>query len=327
MSPEPDSTHADTTAGSDGHELVAVGAATVDRTYEVTNLPEPDGGAFAHSVSDSFGGVGANVATGAARLGRAAGLLARLGEDGFGDRVEADLDAGPLDTSLVRRRPGTTTHCIIPRGPAGDRMIITAGDSTTRLRLDEDDRTALRAADAVFATAYVPDPVTTELIALAEEPDGPAFVFDLSGPVAELKDRGTERETIDRAVRAADLFVVGELAAESYLDRPATMAVDALRERGCRRGAVTFGEAGSTVFDGEETTAIDAFDVDVVDTTGAGDAFVAALIDRWLLGEADPAMAGEFAAAAAALNCSAQGARGGLADRETVRAFLSEHGR
>lgn len=324
MSPEPASTRADTTAGSDAPELVAVGAATIDRTYEVTNLPEPDGGAFAHSVSESFGGVGANVATGTARLGRETWLLARLGEDEFADRVEANLDAGPLDASLVRRRPGTTTHCIIPRGPAGDRMIITAGDSTKRLRLEEDDREVLRAADAVFATAYVPDPVTSELVDLAEEPGGPAFVFDLSGPVEELKDRGTERETIDRAVRAADLFVVGEVAAESYLDRPAAGAVDALRDRGCRRGAVTFGESGSTLFDGDETTEIDAFDVDAVDTTGAGDAFVAALIDRWLLGEDDPAMAGEFAAAAAALNCTDQGARGGLADTETVRAFLAE---
>jgi ribokinase/sulfofructose kinase len=321
MSPEREGPR-DSTAVSGGLELVSVGAATVDRTYEVTNLPELDGGAFAHAVSDSFGGVGANVATGAARLGRRTGLLARLGEDEFADRIEADLENGPVDTSLVRRRPGTSTHCIIPRGPTGDRMIITAGDSAKQLRLDEDDRATLRAADAVFATAYVPDPVTAELIELAEKRDGPAFVFDLSGPVEELKDRGTEPETITRALGAADLFVVGEVAAESYLDVPATEAVDALRERGCRRGAVTFGEAGSTLFDGEETTEVDAFEVEAVDTTGAGDAFVAALIDRWLLGDDDAATAGEFAAAAAALNCTAEGARGGVATSDRVQSFV-----
>jgi hypothetical protein len=43
MSPESDPTHIDTTAGSDDRALVAVGVATVDRTDEVTNLPEPDG--------------------------------------------------------------------------------------------------------------------------------------------------------------------------------------------------------------------------------------------------------------------------------------------
>lgn len=324
MSPESDGTTADSPAERGDVELISVGAATVDRTYEVTNLPEPDGGAFAHTVSDSFGGVGANVATGAARLGRQTGLLARLGADEFADRVEADLESGPVDAGLVRRRPGTTTHCIIPRGPAGDRMIITAGDSTKRLRLDADDRSALRNADAVFATAYVPDPVTATLVELAEEPDGPDFVFDLSGPVEELEDRGTEPETIDRAVRAADLFVVGEVAAEAYLDVSVADAVDALRERGCHRGAVTFGESGSTLFDGDGTTEVDAFDVEPVDTTGAGDAFVAALIDRWLLGDDDAATAGEFAAAAAALNCTAEGARGGLADTRAVRSFTAD---
>lgn len=305
-------------------EIVCIGAATVDRAYEVTNLPEPDGGAFAHSVSESFGGVGANVATGVAKLGRDTQLLAQLGDDEFADRVEENLENGPVDASLVRRRPGTTTHCIIPRDPDGDRMIITAGDSTKRLRLDESDRGRLREADAVFATAYVPDQVASTLIDLAQEPDSPAFVFDLSGAVEELTDRGTERETIDRAVAAADLFVVGEVAAESYLDCPATEAVDALRERDCSRGAVTFGEDGATLFTETEETHVDAFAVETVDTTGAGDAFVAGLVDRWLLGDDSAAEAGRFAAAAAALNCGAEGARGGLASAEAVRAFLDE---
>ena len=307
-------------------DVVSVGAATVDRSYEVTNLPEPDGGAYAHTVSESFGGVGANVATGLAKLGRHTRLLARLGEGELADRVEQDLANGPVDDTLVRRRPGTTTHCIIPRGPDGDRMIITAGDSTKRLRLDDEDRDRLREADVVFATAYAPDQVTATLVELAQEPDGPAFAFDLSGPIEELEGRGTTRETIDRAVEAAALFVVGEVAAESYLDRPATEAVDALRDRGCSRGAVTFGENGATLFTENEETHVDAFAVDTADTTGAGDAYVAGLVDRWLLGDDAVEEAGRFAAAAAALNCEADGARGGLADAEAVRSFLAEHG-
>lgn len=314
MSPEPGADHAP--------EVVAVGAATVDRTYEVTNLPEPDGGAFAHSVSESFGGVGANVATGLARLGRETSLLARLGEDEFADRIEADLESGPVRTEFVRRGPGTSTHCIIPRGPAGERMILTAGHSAKRLRLDDADREAVRNADAVFATAYVPDPVTQDLLDISEAPEGPAFVFDLSGPIEELADRGTERETVDRVVETADLLTVGEVAAASYLDSPGA-AVDELRERGCTRGAVTHGEAGATLFDAEGETDIDAFDVETVDTTGAGDAFVAALTDRWVLADDPPETAGRFAAVAAALNCRAEGARGGIADAEEIRRFLA----
>lgn len=319
--------------GGAGPEVVSVGAAAVDRTYEVTNLPEPDGGAFARSVTESFGGVGANVATGLAELGRDAALLARVGEDGMADSVLEALDAGPVDASLVRRRPGVTTHCIIPRDPAGDRMILTAGDSTARLRIREGDRPVLAAADVVFTTAYAPDPVTSDLLDVASAPEGPALAFDLSGSIEELRGRGTGPGTIDRAVGEADLFVAGEVAATDYLDCDAADAVAELRARGCSRGAITFGEDGAELFEsdgvaggsapgGDEGTHVPAFDVDVSDTTGAGDAFVAALIDRWLLGDDDAATAGRFAAAAAALNCRTEGARGGLATTAAVREFL-----
>jgi sugar/nucleoside kinase (ribokinase family) len=305
-------------------DVVTVGAAALDRTYEVTNLPEPDGGAYAHSVSESFGGVGANVATGLAKLGRDTALLARVGEDSMADSVLADLKAGPVDHRLVRRRPGVTTHCIIPCDPAGDRMILTAGDSTARLRIREADRPTLDAADVVFTTAYSPDPVTNDLLDIAADPDGPAFAFDLSGPLEELRGRGTRPETIARAIEESTLLVVGEVAATAYLDCDPGDTVDELRGRGCSRGAVTFGERGATLFDGDDVVDVPAFDVETTDTTGAGDAFVASLVDRWLLGDDDPATAGRFAAAAAALNCRADGARGGLATGAEVRTFLAE---
>ncbi|QKY19008.1 carbohydrate kinase family protein [Halolamina sp. CBA1230] len=314
---------ADSPDSAPSPDVVAVGAATVDRFHDVTNLPTPDGGAFAREVTERFGGVGANVATGLARLGRDTALLGRLGNDDVGDRVLADLEAGPVSTALIRRGPGTTTHCVILRGPEGERMIVTAGDSTVRLRLDDTDRTVLRAADVVFVTAYAPDPVTREIVDIAAEPDGPALAFDLSGAIEELRGRGTERPTIDRVVEVAELFVTAEVAAESYLDCPADEAVDALRDRGCSRGAVTFGTEGATLFDGDDRTQVPAFDVDPTDTTGAGDAFTAALAERWLLGDAEAEQAGRFAAAASALNCRAEGARGGLADQEAVRAFLA----
>ena len=305
-------------------EVVAVGGATLDRFYDVTNLPEPDGGAYARDVTERFGGVGANVAAGFAVLDRETALLARLGDGDIGDRVLADLEAGPIETELIQRGPGTTTHCIIARGPDGERMIVTAGNSTVQLELPDAARDAVRDAGALFVSAYAPDNVAAELVEIAAEPDGPALVFDLSGPVEELHDRGTEPPTIDRAVEVADLFVTGEVAAESYLDCPAEEAVDALREGGCSRGAVTFGPEGATLFAGDERTEVQAFDVDTADTTGAGDTFTAALAERWLLGDADAERAGRFAAAAAALNCRAEGARGGLPDREMVEAFLAE---
>lgn len=309
---------------TDTPEVVTVGAATVDRTYALTNLPEPDGGAYARDVVERPGGVGANVAVGCARLGRDAGLVARLGDDDLAERVESDLAESPVDTVRVRSRPGTSTHCLILRDGSGERMIVTAGDSTRLLRLDDADRAYLRGADAVFVTAYVPDAVTAELADLAREPGFPPLAFDLAGPLAELADRGTEPETVDRMAAVADLFVVGEVAAESHLEVGVGEAPAALRERGVDRGAVTRGDAGATLFDGDDEVHVPAFDVDVVDATGAGDAFVAGLLDAWVLGDADLVRAGRWAAAIAGLNCGADGARGGMPDRDAVLEFLDD---
>lgn len=306
-----------------GPEVVCLGAATVDRTYAVSNLPERDGGAYADDVAEFPGGVGANVAHALAHFGRDAGLIARLGEDDLGDRVAADLAGGPVDDERVRRGPGTSTHCVVLRGPSGDRMIVTAGDSTVRLRLDEDDLGYCRGADAVFLTAYVPDAVTRAVVDAAADPDFPPVAFDLSGPVPELRDRGTEPETIEAVCEIAALFVANEVAAESFLGVPAADAADELRRLGVTRAAVTAGEVGATLVDGDVTRDVPAFDVDVVDATGAGDAFNAALVDRWLLAGEDPAVAGRFAAATAALNCTGSGARGGLPTTDAVRSFLA----
>ena len=303
--------------------VVAVGAATLDRTYAVTNLPEADGGAYARAVTDHHGGVGANVAVGCARLGRETGLLARLGPDDVGDRVAADIDASPVDDARVRVAPGTTTHCVILRDDAGERTIVTAGDSTRRLRLDDRDEAYLRGADAVFVTAYVPDAVAARLADLAADPSFPPLAVDLSGPLAELRDRGTEPATLDRLCRVASLFVAGTVAAESYLDRPVAEAPATLRDRGVDRGAVTRGADGATLFTAEKELSVPAFDVSVTDTTGAGDAFTAGLLDRWLLDGADPRAAGRWAAASAALNCRAAGARGSLPTAADVRSFLA----
>ena len=65
-----------------------------------------------------------------------------------------------------------------------------------------------------------------------------------------------------------------------------------------------------------------AFDVDVVDTTGAGDAFVSGLIHRWLLSDDPIEDAGRFGAAAGGYNCTEEGARGGMVGEERLEGFL-----
>lgn len=307
---------------ADAPELVTVGGAMVDHYYTLSNLPEPDGGAFIRESREGVGGVAANVASAAAALGREAGIVTRLGDDERADTVERDLREHGIDTRRVRRGTEASTYSLVFRA-GGERMVITGGRSCAALELRADDEPYLSDAGVVAATAYVPERAAAPLVDLRESGELAALSFDLSGPLAELEGRGVTPETIDRAVAACDLFIVGEVALAAYLDHhDADDPVAFLREQGVERAALTRGSEGATLLTPDGSVEIPAFDVDVVDPTGAGDAFHAALADAWLLDGKPPREAGRFAAAVAALNCTGDGARGGLPSREAVAALL-----
>ncbi|MDB2225202.1 carbohydrate kinase family protein [Halorubrum ezzemoulense] len=352
--------------GSGGSPAVlCVGAAAIDEWYAVSNLPEPDGGAFAREVTSAFGGVGANVAVALDRLGRDAGLVSRVGDDEYGRRALEYLGETGVDGTHVAVGDDAHTRSLILRDPDGERAIVTAGESFRGLRLDGDALAAMADADAVFLTAYTPDSVARRALdrvrSLREAAesgesgsDPPALVFDLSGSVEELVGRGTEPATVYRFLHEADLFVADGVAAPAFfgsadaaVKRVAsahTRAAESApspgpesRSRGgptWPRAVLTHGADGMTAIAGGEVSEFDAFDVETVDATGAGDAFTAGLIDRWIAGapagpsaDRDGVAGGvRFAAAIAAINCTSRFTQPGLPTRSEVEAFLADRG-
>lgn len=304
-------------------EVVAVGSALLDEQYLLSNLPEPDGGAYVREESTAFGGVAANVAVALSRLGRSTGVIVRLGNDDAADAVAADLREEGVAIDRVRRSERErSTYCKVFRDPDGDRMIVTGGGAAKHLTLEAADEPYLRSADVVFANGFCPDRVTRRLGALAADGDV-RLAFDLASPLEALGGRGTERETIDALLDSLALFVANDASTESYLGVRGREAAEALRSRGVRRGAVTRGERGAILWDDEGLLEVPALEVDVVDTTGAGDAFVSGLIHRWLLEDESAARAGRFAAAAAGHNCTERSARGGMVDEARIEAVVN----
>ena len=332
---DPSDPHADDSSRSRSRpdptrlDAVAVGSAVEDRVYALTNLPEPDGGAFVREETTAVGGVAANVAAALTRLGRATGVVSRVGDDEAADLILADLRERGVDARRVRRgeTDERTSYSLILRDPDGERMIVAGGESVPNLRLADADREYVRRAGLAFTSAYAPDPVVSALVeakARAGDDGGfPPLVFDLAGPLSELEDRATRPGTLDALLPVCDCFVANEVSARSYLGEAPRAAVETLREREVRRAAVTRGTDGALLLtDDGEIIDIPAFAVETVDTTGAGDAFTAGLIHGWLLGERSPEEAGRFAAATAALNCTAANARGGLPTEADVLEFL-----
>ncbi|MDQ2055661.1 carbohydrate kinase family protein [Halobellus sp. H-GB7] len=304
-------------------DVVTVGSAVLDHIYSVSNLPEPDGGAFVREHTTDVGGVAANVAAGLVEFGNRTGIVTRVGADAAAE-IEDDLQARDLDCTRVRSGPEESSYTLILRGPDGDRMIVADGQSVPNLRLDEDDIEYVSDASVVFTSAYAPDEVVSRLVRARERGEISALVFDLAGPLAELEGRGTAPATIDHLLSVVDLFVVGTVAARSYFGSGAEETIAALAQKNVSRAAVTQGAKGALLLDGDTVTEVPAFDVDVADTTGAGDAFTAGLIHTWVLDDDSAREAGRFAAATAALNCTTTGARDILPPESDVRAFLDD---
>ncbi len=305
-------------------EVVAVGSALLDEQYLVTNLPEPDGGAYVTEESEAFGGVAANVAVALSRLGRTTGIVVRLGNDDTADAVVKNLREEGVAIDRVRQSEvERSTYCKVFRDPDGRRMIVTGGGAAKQLTLNADDGEYLRSAEIVFTNGFCPDRVTRKLCELAADGDI-RLAFDLASPLEGLEGRGTERKTVDELLSHLALFVANGPSISAYLGARGREAVDILRTRGVRRGALTRGERGAILWDDEEVVDVPALDVNVVDTTGAGDAFVSGLIHRWLL-ENDPAdVAGRFATAAGSYNCTRTGARGGMTGEDRIEAVLND---
>ncbi|ELZ79629.1 sugar kinase [Haloferax larsenii JCM 13917] len=301
-------------------DVVTVGSAVIDHIYSLSNLPEPDGGAFAREHTTDVGGVAANVASGLSEFGNKTGIITRVGGDDAAE-TEADLHARDIDCSRIQVGSEESSYTLILRGPDGERMIVAGGQSIPNLRLDARDIEYASDASVVFTSAYAPDEVVSRLVTAREQHEISTLVFDLAGPLSELEGRGTTPETIDRLLSVVDLFVVGEVAARSYFGGT-DEAIATLTQQNVPRAAITQGSDGARLLEGDTVTDIPAFEVDVTDTTGAGDTFTAGLIHTWLLNDYAARNAGRFAAATAALNCTELGARGNLPSEADVQEFL-----
>jgi ribokinase len=222
-----------------------------------------------------MGGKGANQAVAAARLGAKVTLVARVGSDTFGTEAVQLYQAEGIDTSFVRQdtnRP-TGTAAIVVDDQAENAIIIVAGANAG---LTPDDvreaSSAIQNADAVLCQLETPLDATLEAFRLARAAG--ILTVLTPAPVTELPDE---------LLQLCDLCVPNQTEmkhlARCPLDneRDAHSAANLLRARGVRTVALTMGSRGAMLVDDEGAEHIPAVKVDAVDTTGAGDAFTAAL--------------------------------------------------
>ncbi len=272
------------------------------------------------------GGCAANTAIALGKLGVRAAVCGRVGDDLLGDFVERDLRSREVDTSGVRRTEGygTSKTVIIPVVGEDRRFIHTFG-ANAALTARDIEPAALEAAEVVYVGGYLilPSLREDELAERLQEARarGTRIVLDVAVPVGQKLPVDAAR----RLLPLADYFVpnVDEARALTGESDPRRQA-ERFLEHGANRVVIKLGERGVYVRSGEEAFEVLAPRMDVVEPSGAGDAFAAGLMVGILEGwELERSV--RFASVIGGSACTALGCWAGVFTRAQAEAFLAAH--
>ncbi len=278
-----------------------------------------------------FGGDTSNFIVAAARLGASAGYVTRVGGDEFGRSfLELWLREGVDASRVVVEPEGFTAVYFISlkEGGGHDFTYYRAGSAASRL-CPEDVDPAYLAGAMLFHTSGISQAISESSraavgAAIDRARAGGALVSYDANIRPKLWPLSVARAAVESVVPRADVvFISTEDAAHLYGDEPVEEVALRFACAGPRLVVVKMGAGGCAVVSAEgAAVTIPAWKVDVLDATGAGDAFAAAFLVEWLRG-ATPKRAALFANAVGAITATGLGAVAPIPTRQRAEAFLA----
>ncbi|MEM8823029.1 MAG: carbohydrate kinase family protein [Pseudomonadota bacterium] len=295
-------------SASRGPVLLCVGDIDMDLVVRVARPPGPDEKVDGRHVARTPGGMAANVAVGASRLGTPVRLVGAVGDDAMGREALDALRAEGINLDHVVKRAGTATFfCVIMVDDRGEKSLVKVLSDAYLPRPDDITASVFEGVAHVHLTFTEPA-LADRVVALAKAA-GATLSLDLEA--ADLPD---DRTALAGLIGSMDLLFISR---QSRVEVERLMGELPLRDG--RTLVTTLGEDGARLEKGSEVLAVPGHQVGVLDTSGAGDAFAAAFLHA-RLGGAPDGDALRFANAAAALSTSQFGAQAGLPTRaETLR--------
>lgn len=296
-------------------KIVVVGSINIDVTLNVDELPQPGRTVSTSKHSVIPGGKGANQAVGAAKLGNDVALIGKVGNDYDSTIVYNCMEENHVDIQGIRRDPHAETgKAYIHVQNDGESMITILTGANQNLRPDD-----IRAFSRLFENAgycllqtEVPEPAVLEAARLAHR----FGVKNILKPAAMNQISPDLMSCIDIFVpnrKEAELLCPNipgvEGKAEEFIQRGATTAIITLGHNGCYISAPDF------------RGFLPAANFTPVDTTGAADAFIAALA-VYLCAGYGTEKAARIASCAAGFSVSRQGVIPALIDRNSLETYI-----
>lgn len=257
--------------------MVVVGSLNMDLVARAPRIPAPGETILGSNFHTMPGGKGANQAVAAARLGAQVSMVGRVGTDAFGRSLLDNLAAAGVDHTFVPGDPTVTTGvALITVDDAGQNSIVVAGEANMRLSPADVEaaEAAIAAAEVLLVQLEIPLPTVIRAAEIARAHGvkvilnpAPAPASGLPGKLLSLADFIVPNES--------EISLLTGLLVENQAQAEAAAAK--LRQSVAGAVVLTLGERGALLASQTETMLFPAFKVTPLDTTAAGDAFVAGL--------------------------------------------------
>jgi sugar/nucleoside kinase (ribokinase family) len=301
-------------------DVVGLGQNSLDLVATVAEHPLPDAHTRAERLAQFPGGEVATAMVACSRLDCRTRYLGTFGNDAGAATVEATLRAEGVDLTFVRRVEAPNRFAFILVDRAGHRTVIWYRHPDIGMPAAAVDAGAASSGRVLLVDAS--DPAAATAAAKSARAVGSPVVLDIDAfsPGADVLLRSVD--IVIASLSLLPAFGLGS-AGVGTGEALSRLAAD------CRAAVtmVTLGEEGSLARVGTAEIYTPAFSVDVVDSTGAGDAFRGGFVASWLrLGEEAPVETLiSSASGVAALNCRALGAQSGLPKWSDVDVLVTEH--
>jgi fructokinase len=268
------------------YEVLSIGEILVDM------MPYNGRGSGGLVFEAKPGGSAANVACVTARLGHATAFVGKVGRDALGERCVETLRSCGVDTSFVKASAGLpTTLAIVSHDSRGDRSFGFYRTGTADVELSGDDisgiGTAARARYVHFGgVSLTKEPLRGSVLATVRsaKKDGSVISYDPNLRPSLWDSMSDAKALMSDAMRYADILKISEEEGEFFFgSRDPEEVFDLVSDRyGTEMVLLTCAERGCVCRLGGFTVRSRAYDVQTVDTTGAGDAFLGGVLHHLL---------------------------------------------
>lgn len=317
--------------------FVICGEALIDMFVE----NDKQSSSYQFPLKACVGGSPFNVAVGLARLGKPVSLLTGLSNDIFGKRLSEVLEVEGVSQQLIVEKQLPTTVAFIEKDEQGipDYLFLGQGAADRSLSLKDVELT-IETPLGIHLGSYtiVTQPTADSLFSLVEKYSGKCLI-SLDPNIRAIVEPNMEiwQSRVEELIHLADILKVSDEDLElMYPDIQPEVIVEKWLATGLKMAVLTRGGEGSTLYSAQGQVYIETPEITVMDTVGAGDTYQAAILDSVgdlveQFGRSWPEELsldklneiGHYAAAAAAITCSRQGAD--LPSKQEITRFINHN--